>query len=233
MSQNPAATDAKPASKASPGPNNPIRVDETETRERILVAAESLVEKTLASTFTLKQIAEVLNIHYTAVYHYFRNRDDVELQLINRYSQRRSRNLANAQQRPGNALERLTAFIDAEMHEVPTPLLISGRSTLAPAFREKAIAAYKRNRIEVAEVLKLGVADGSMRHLDPHIASHVLTRTLDRFANQHENVLSSAGLTTDDLSKSLIEFFTHGILGREKTWTPPPPDPNTCFSHSR
>ena len=201
---------------------------DADTREKIFSAVETLTRSS-SSRFTLNQIADSIGIHYTAVYHYFKNRDDLELQLLQRYSERRSENLALAQQSQGNAMERLCEFITLEMKEPSTGLLIRSRFTLSEPYREKAIAAYTGFRKNLADLIKQGTKDQSIRDIDPRLTAHAITRTLDRFANHQETLFSNAGLKYEEITIELLEFFKHGILPSGAPLPPTPTNPKRQF----
>lgn len=182
-----------------------------DTREKILSAAELLLRTDRAAEFTLNQIADKLGLHYTAVYHYFQNRDDLEASLIELYSERRSRLLEQARARGGNAFSQLTEYVRLVMHESSTSLIIRGRSTLVEPYRRRVIEAYQRNRAELAELMHRGVEDRSVIPIDPRLAAHIVARILDRFADQADTVFTDAGLDADRLTEELVAFFESGI----------------------
>ena len=182
-----------------------------DTREKILSAAERLLRKDPSTEFTLKQLAEKLGLHYTAVYHYFHNRDDLAASLIEIYTERRSRLLDQARIRGGKAFSQLMEYVRLVMHESSTSLIIRGRSTLVGPYRRRVIESYQRNRAELTELINQGVADKSILPMDPRLAAHLVVRILDRFAYQEELVFTEAGLSADRLTEELVAFFEGGI----------------------
>ncbi|MCB1686505.1 MAG: TetR/AcrR family transcriptional regulator [Pseudomonadales bacterium] len=186
-------------------------LEPTSTREKILSATEQLLRKDPSADFTLKQLAEKLGLHYTAVYHYFHNRDDLEASLIEIYTERRSRLLDEARIRGDSAFTQLMEYVRLVMHESSTSLIIRGRSTLVGPYRRRVIRLYQRNRAELAELINQGVADKSIIPIDPQLAAHLVVRILDRFAYQEEAVFTEAGLTADRLTEELVAFFKGGI----------------------
>ncbi|XOV84010.1 MAG: TetR/AcrR family transcriptional regulator [bacterium] len=184
------------------------------TREKILAAADAVLADRDSGDLTLKQIAARLDLHYTAVYHYFKNRDELESELVVRYAQRRSENLAEARRLHQSIPLQLAKYIDLDMHEPSSPLL-RARATLAEPYRERVIKAYQNSRFELELLLKTGMQQGSLRKLDSSLAAHLVVRVLDRFTNAEDRQFSQAGLELQSLSDELVAFLQHGILAPE------------------
>lgn len=182
------------------------------TREKILAAADAVLSDRSTSDLTLKQIAVRLDLHYTAVYHYFKNRDELECQLIERYAQRRSKHLLQSRQQAGDVADQLVMYIDLEMQEQPSPLLLRARSTLAEPYRSRVIQTYQQSRSELEQLLAAGMQKGSLRKMDSALAAHLVVRVLDRYAGQTDRLFLQAGLDRQSLSNELIAFLQHGIL---------------------
>jgi len=188
--------------------------ENTDTRERILNAARLLTQKPSTSNYTLNQLADQLDLHYTALYHYFKNRDELETELIERYCQRRLDHLNGVQRQPHNAYQQLAEFIRLEMHEPPTQLLSRGIDLFSEPFRTRATHAYENNRRELTTLIQRGTEDGSIRPCSAQITAIIILRILNRFANQHEQVLAKAGLDADALTEQIISYISHGILAQ-------------------
>jgi AcrR family transcriptional regulator len=182
------------------------------TREKILSAADAVLSDKGTADLTLKQIAARLDLHYTAVYHYFKNRHELESELVVRHTRRRSQNLLFAKQQPGDVAEQLARYVDLEMHEPSSPLLLRARATLAEPYRSHVIETYQDSRTELEQLLKAGMQQGSMRKLDSSLAAHLVVRVLDRFANHTDRLFTQAGLDPQSLSDELVAFLHHGIL---------------------
>lgn len=182
------------------------------TREKILAAADAVLSDKDASELTLKQIAARLHLHYTAVYHYFKNRDELESQLVVRYAQRRSRNLLHAKQQTDDVAAQLAIYIDLEMHEQSSSVVLRARSTIAEPYRTLVIETYQNSRTELEQLLAAGIQQGSLRKMDAALAAHLVVRVLDRYAGYAERAFSQAGLDPQALSNELISFLHNGIL---------------------
>lgn len=183
----------------------------TDTRERIIAAAESLAAAADYQEFTLEKIASLLDVHYTGVYHYFKNRDDLVLEIIERYASRRLQCIAQARNHAGTGLDHLAEFVTREMSEQSSALILRARSTLSEPYRAKAIAAYQTTREALTALIQDGQDDGSFCDIDPQLAAHIILRVLDRYANYNERVISDAHLDTNKLTKALLDFFTEGV----------------------
>ena len=185
------------------------------TREKILAAADEVLADKDTGDLTLKQIADRLGLHYTAVYHYFKNRDELESELVVRNAQRRSKNLIIAKQQSVDISSQLARYIDLEMHEPSSPVVLRARSTLAEPYRGRVIETYQSNRTELEQLLKTGMQQGSVRKLDSSLAAHLVVRVLDRYANHSDRTFTQAGFDSQLLSDELVAFLQHGILAPE------------------
>lgn len=206
---------------ADPAPRQ--RESHKAMRERIITAAESLLASPSRQDFTLNQIADQLGVHYTAVYHYFKNRDDLELQMIQRYAERRSQYIEESRHASGTAADHLAEFVNREMHEQPNPVILRGRSTLAEPYRTGAIEAYQETRATLTRLIEDGQQDRSLRAFDPPLASHLVLRILDRYASYNDAVFTGAGLDAERLATSLVEFFADGMAPQAPLRHTPPP----------
>ena len=200
----------KKAMISEPSSKAPVDRGGRATRERIIQVAQSVLNDPSATDLTLKHIAARLDMHYTVVYHYFKSRDDLECALIERYSQRRSKNLAIASALPGTAATKVRHFVEREMHEHPTPLILSARTTLSGSFRQRAFQSHRNNRQELQLFINEGISEGCFRRVDTNQASHLINRILDRFANS-EYIISQAHLSANELAGELVDFFSYGL----------------------
>ena len=187
------------------------KTDES-TREKILGAAWSLFQSNATSDFTLAELAQRTGLHYTVLYHYFRNKSDLKAEIIERHSAGRSERLQQIRAGAGSGFDKLVSFIHAEMDQLPTNLLARQYDLFAEPYRSRVTSAFAGNVHEITRLIRDGIGDGSIRSCHPDVVARVILRILNRFANQNENVLSQAGLSSRDLAREIALFIGRGIL---------------------
>lgn len=184
------------------------------TRDRILAAAWSLFQRNSTSNFTLTNLADQIGLHYTVIYHYFKNKLDLKAEIIEMHSAGRSKRLARICSQGGSGFSQLAGFIHAEMSEMPNNLLVHQNDLFTDPYRTRVSLAAHRNFQELARVVQHGIDDGSIRHCQPEMAARLILRILNRYANQNEDLFANAGLSAGMLAKEIVSFLKHGILGK-------------------
>lgn len=183
-----------------------------DTRSKILAAALDLFSRQQTSDFTLKELAKRIELHYTVLYHYFKNRSDLEAVLIEDYCVARGNRLEGVVNRHERGLESLADFIRVELAQPPTNLLVQQLDRLEEPYRSRVHQASRANTQQLATLIEQGIEDGSIRHCDAQLVASILLRMLNRYANQNEDVLAQAGLAPAALADQLIDLVRHGLL---------------------
>lgn len=183
-----------------------------DTRDRIVEAAWSLFQRKSTSGFTLAELAERVGLHYTVLYHYFENKSDLETEIIERHCAARLERLASLRPDAESGMDLLAKFIHEEMRQPPTNLLAKQYDVFADPYRTRVNQAFERTAAELQRVVEAGVEDGGIRPCRPAPVAATILRILNRYANQNEDILSQAGLSTDELGEQITLFVSRGIL---------------------
>lgn len=184
------------------------------TRAQILATAAELFRgRTGASIrFTVGELARNLELHYTAIYHYFESKDHIVQELVEMACSRRSANLKRARKKRGTSLDQLLAFIRLELRESPTDLLVRPTLLLKSPCREKAEQAMQMTAREIEELISQGINDGSIRECAPRIVARLITTILNRYANQREPNLMGKGLTARKIAEQVVRLVQSGVV---------------------
>ena len=161
--------------------------------------------------FTLTQLAERLEMHHTAIYHYFESKDQVVYELIQTMSARRAANLQRAREKTGSALEQLLEFIRIEVSEPPTDLLVRPTLLLKQPYRENAEGALASVTQEIEAQIKRGISDGSIRECPPFLVASILTKMINRYRHRQETMLSSSRLTAEKIAEEVVKIVRNGV----------------------
>jgi AcrR family transcriptional regulator len=179
------------------------------TRNRILAMATRLARRPETTDFTLEQLADRLELHYTAIYHYFDGRDDLTLALIEAICERRLALLAEAQAGNDSALAQLCDFIGRELREAPTAVPQRAAALLEEPFRSRAAVMEEAVDERLTAHLERGVADGSIETHSPAATALIIRRLLNRYRNRGEQLLR--GQRSAHLAEVMIDIVCHGI----------------------
>ena len=179
--------------------------------------ANHLSERPSTSNFTLEQLADRLDLHYTAIYHYFAGKHDLSLALIQGICERRIELLNHVRSLPGPAIGQMVEFISMDLRDPPTDVPQRTISVLKEPFRGRAQQAQARVTEAIVELLKRGLADGSMETTDPRVAAALIRRILNRYRNRGEKLLSSQ--TTDRIAEVVVALVCQGIAVDRDGWS--------------
>lgn len=84
----------------------------TDTRERILNAAQMFAQQRGFNAFSYADIAEAVGVRKASIHHHFPSKDDLELELVQRYRQQFSSQLERVEREQSTALGRLRGYGD-------------------------------------------------------------------------------------------------------------------------
>lgn len=150
------------------------------TRDAILDAAADLfIEKGYAGT-SLRDVADRAGIGRTALYHHFRNKEEILSLLVDGVTISFERaTAAIAQRHDLSATDALTGVVRAYMAGLvanPRRFRVVERleSGLPPAMRSIHVAAKRRIFQNVASVIRRGVEVGDFRPVDPSVTALAL-----------------------------------------------------------
>ncbi len=152
-----------------------------ETRNRILQAAEECFARRGYDATGVAEICQRAGLSKGAFYHHFSSKQALFLELLNRWLGTLDEQLEAISAGATDAPERLT-----RMAEVTRRAFVDARGRLAlflefwnqaqhdPAVWKATIAPYRRYREFFAHLVAAGVADGTLRQVDPDMAARVI-----------------------------------------------------------
>jgi AcrR family transcriptional regulator len=160
----------------------------------------------------LQDIASRLGIAYTALYHYFRSRDQLTAEVL--LLTLRSRGDALEEAAGESAMERLLAFVARNLgpdreHHVPLPPLFG----LSAGNRKRVLAMRNRLVQGVAALIDEGVSEGSVRACHPTTVANLLLDLLDAFV-VFDDPMAQRARSTDPqyVAEQLSAVLHDGVL---------------------
>ena len=151
------------------------RPDRDSRREALLEAAAAEFNARGVSRASVSRIAKAKGLTRAAVYYYVRDRDDLVFQVYRKSCEVMAGDLDAAREAGGNGLARIAAFIRLSLDPRRPPVaVLTELDYLKGEARAAITAAYLRNVDLLREVIRDGVADGSLRPCDDEIVAQTL-----------------------------------------------------------
>jgi AcrR family transcriptional regulator len=153
------------------------------SRETFLLAATRLINSRGYRGASVDKISAALNVTKGSFYHHNDAKDDLVVACFDRTFEvmRRVQRLAMAQ--PGDQWKKLSsaaaALAEYQLSEYGPLLRTSALSALPEPIREEQVAHSNRVSDRFASMISDGIAEGSIRAVDPFIAAQMLNATLN------------------------------------------------------
>jgi AcrR family transcriptional regulator len=190
-----------------------------ETRSHILEAALQEFSRHGYEGTGVAEICEAAGVSKGAFYHHFPSKQDVFLVLLEDWlsglDAAFAKALAGAEDVPAGLMRmakmvpeiykaaegRLTMFLEFWM-----------QASRNPAVWEVTIAPYHRYQKLFAEIIRKGIAEGSLRDTDPDVTARVLVALAVGLLLQ--GVLDPQGTAWEEVTLQGLELLIHGISRR-------------------
>jgi AcrR family transcriptional regulator len=213
----------KKATASLPGPSRPgapahwkafadRRRDPETKREAVLqTAAQLFLDKSYSRT-SMNDVAERLNITKPALYHYFRNKEEILLECYRLGTGMIEETLNEISEHCGSGFEKVQAFI----YSYATVMTVNfGRCVMRldeGDLSEKAYAEvrkYKR-RIDrrLRGFLQEGITDGSIAPCDPKLATFAIAGALNWICIWYE---PNGPNSPEEISSQFVKTLTLGL----------------------
>jgi AcrR family transcriptional regulator len=152
-----------------------------ETRTRILDAAAERFARSGYDATGVAEICQRAGVTKGAFYHHFPSKQDVFLELLNRWLEgldtqfQVARGEADTVPRALLAMARMAGQVfEAARGQLPMFLEFWTKAARDPAVWQATIAPYRRYRAVFVEMIETGVAEGSLGPCDPRTVAQVM-----------------------------------------------------------
>ncbi|MFW6136079.1 MAG: TetR/AcrR family transcriptional regulator [Chloroflexota bacterium] len=152
-----------------------------DTRSRLLAAAAEQFTQTGYHATSVKDICTVAGVSKGAFYHHFPSKQAAFLALFDEWMEELQASLATMNVPGETVAQRLEGYGSVmrrvyEVAEGQLPMFLEfwHQATKDPEVWRATIEPYRRFRELFTEVVGEGIAEGSIRPVDPHLAAHVL-----------------------------------------------------------
>jgi AcrR family transcriptional regulator len=181
-------------------------------RDAVLrIAAQIFNEKGFHAT-SLDEVAERLNVTKPTLYYYVKSKDEILAECVRTGLEMMQSAIARAGESGGTALDKLVAAM-RQYAEIVTMdfgmcLIRVGEDPLPPASRD----ALRRLKAEIdhefRHLIELGVADGSLRQVDPKLAAFTLAGALSWIGRWYR---ADGELSPEQIADHCINVLLGGI----------------------
>ncbi|MCR8826982.1 TetR/AcrR family transcriptional regulator [Pseudosulfitobacter koreensis] len=183
-------------------------------REAYLRAGTHLLNERGYRGASVEGIAARLNVSKGSFYHHLAGKDELVLACFTRSYQRTTRAQTMAMESPGTWWDRIASCMATLLHiqfDARFPLLRTiAMQALPPERRPDVLQLSERMAQRFAGMMFDGMAEGSVRHVDPFIASQCLLAVLNGAIDQHQ--WAAARPTRQDAVAIYAAPFVHGIF---------------------
>jgi AcrR family transcriptional regulator len=192
------------------------QVRSEETRERILQAAAVCFGEHGYDATGTAEICRRAGVSKGAFYHHFPTKQAAFLELLNRWLAGLDTQLAAA--RAGTetvpaSLQAMAASAAAVFGraDAQPPIFLEfwSRAARDPAVRQAASAPYRRYLDFFAELIRAGIAEGSLKPVDPQTAAHVIVSFAAGLLLQ--SLVDPPGADWDATARSGLDLVLEGV----------------------
>ena len=155
-------------------------------RDTFLKAATRLINQRGYRGASVEKISAQLNVTKGSFYHHNEAKDDLVIACFERSFDIIKRIQSAAMQEPGTYWRKLcsaaSALVAFQMSDSGPLLRTSAISALPEAIRQDMLNRWSRSSDRFSAMISDGIAEGSIRPVDPVIAAHLLNATLNAVA---------------------------------------------------
>ena len=187
-----------------------------ETRSRILEAAVECFAQRGYDATGVAEICDSAGVSKGAFYHHFPSKQALFLELIGRWLARLDAQLASAQAEVDtfpDKLVRMAGMASQVFREasgqLPMFLEFWTRAAREPEVWQATIAPYRRYRAFFSGMVEAGVAEGTLRSVDPDVAAQVIVSLAVGLVLQ--GALDPDGADWSQVTRESIQMLLEGL----------------------
>ncbi len=187
----------------------------SETRDRILTAAEELLRRHGIAKTTVVDVARALEMSHANVYRHFASKTELQDAVAQRWLHKIMEPLRLIVAEKGDAAERLERWIltlaaQKRAKVLNDPELFAAYHAVAQSARA-VVEAHLGELVEhVSSIIRDGVASGAFKVTDPDIAARAVLNATSRFHHPY-HVKESGGRDTTDEIRAVMKLLLAGL----------------------
>ncbi len=196
-----------------------------ETRERILIAAEECFAQNGYDATGVAEICKRAGVSKGAFFHHFPTKQAVFLELLNRWLARLEQQLEEMLLGASNVPEALLKMVETtrQVFEVargkfPIFLEFLNRAIRDPKIWQATITPYRRYRAFFAKIIEEGIAEGTLRPVDPEMAANAMLSLAIGLVLQA--TIDPNGADWSQVVRHSVRVFLEGTVGDYQSGNP-------------
>jgi AcrR family transcriptional regulator len=187
----------------------------TETRERIIAAAEDLLRKHGIAKTTVVDVARALEMSHANVYRHFASKSELQDAVAERWLKRIMTPLRAIVAEEGDAAERLERWVltlaaQKRAKVLNDPELFEAYHAIAQDARAVVEAHVAELRKHIAGIIRDGVAQGTFKVKNADTAAAAVLNATSRFHHPY-HVKESGGRDTTTEIKAVLQLVRAGL----------------------
>lgn len=195
--------------------NPPLPDAQDNARETFLIAATRLINQRGYRGASVEDISAQLNVTKGSFYHHNEAKDDLVADCFKRSfavvrrAQLASRDLAGGQWQRLASVS--AALVEYQLSDHGPLLRASAMGALPPPLRQAMAERYNRISDRFAAMISDGIAEGSIRPVDPMIAAHMINAMLNAAASLET---WAPGVTREEAARLFARPLLRGVFSR-------------------
>jgi|AraplaMF_Col_mMF_1032025.scaffolds.fasta_scaffold00347_30 AcrR family transcriptional regulator len=187
----------------------------TETRDRILGAAEDLLRKHGIAKTTVVDVARALEMSHANVYRHFASKSELQDAVAERWLKKIMTPLRAIVVEDGDAAERLERWVltlaaQKRTKVLSDPALFEAYHAIAQEARAVVEGHVAELHEHIAAIIRDGVAQGAFKVEDPDTAAVAVLNATSRFHHPY-HVKESGGRDTTAEIKAVLQLVLAGL----------------------
>jgi AcrR family transcriptional regulator len=187
----------------------------SDTRERILLAAEELLRKHGLAKTTVMDVARALDMSHANVYRHFASKTELQDAVAQRWLHKIMEPLRAIVAERGSAAERLERWVltlaaQKRAKVLNDPELFATYHAIAQAARDVVEAHVDDLKDHVAAIIRDGIAEGAFKVEDPEAAATAVLNATSRFHHPY-HVKESGGRDQTAEIRAVLKLVLAGL----------------------
>jgi AcrR family transcriptional regulator len=209
---------ARPKNSPQVEPESPWRKPGDRTREReikreaVLRTAAQLFNEKGFHAVSLDEVAERLNVTKPTLYYYVKNKDEILAECVRSGLELMQEAIARSDKAGGTAIDKLMAamrtYAEIVTMDFGKCLIRVGEDPLPPESRREVRRLKAEIDREFRHLIEQGIAEGSLRDVDPKLAAFTLAGALSWIGRWYR---ADGELSPDQIAERCIGVLMGGL----------------------
>lgn len=208
----------RPKNSTPDKPASPWRKASERTREReikreaVLRTAAQLFNEKGFHEVSLDEVAERLNVTKPTLYYYVKSKDDILAECVRSGLELMQEAIARSDEAGGTAIDKLVAamrkYAEIVTMDFGKCLIRVGEDPLPPESRREVRRLKAAIDLEFRHLIEQGIAEGSLRDVDPKLAAFTLAGALSWIGRWYR---ADGELSPDQIAEQCIGVLMGGL----------------------